>query len=237
MRLLYLTLSLLPSVLPSQGAALAKDYAGFAALPELDKDRIVWKLHDLHKWGLPEQKPVCRDLLANQGYSFANTIAWTTSAIDLAETQGWKDLSPLITKIYERPKNIWVYERAFRYLRAQGGKPVSTKLIAVAGSLEAAGHYRSNVSDEQLSAAMDSLLQEPDKEAVMVYALKVACWHAGKGGTERGRKAAADILKGLNRDTVAQRIRHLRQDCPEPMRSQVEWVAHYLGISLEDRQK
>jgi hypothetical protein len=227
MKLLCLTFSLLAIALVCPRTVLAADYARFAALPEIEKDRIVWNLHEQHQWGLPEQEPVCRDLLATQGYSIANAIAWTCNAIDLAEKQGWKDLTPLISRIYERPKNTWVYERAFRYLRAQGGKPVSTNLIAAADTLEAAGRYRTAVSDEQLSAVKERLLQEPDKEAVMVYTLKVAGWHSGKGGTERGRKAAADILKRLDHDTVVQRIRNLRQ----------EWVASYLGISLEGPQK
>lgn len=237
MRSFLFTFPLLVAMLISQKMALAEDYAGFAQLPEIEKDRIVWNLYDRQQWGKPEQKPICRDLLRTQGYSFANAIAWTTGAIDLAEKQAWSDLNPLISKIYERPKNIWVYERAFRYLRAQAGKPVSTNLIAAANTLQAAGGYGSSVSDAEMSLAKEHLSQEPDKETVLVYALKVAAWHAGKGATERGRKAAADVLRGLDRVTVAQRIRHLRQDCPDYMRSEVDWVAQALGISLQDGQK
>jgi hypothetical protein len=233
MKLFCLTLPLLATVLTTPGTVLAEDYAGYAALPEIERDRIVWNLHEYRQWGLPEQKPICRDLLETQGHSFANQIAWTTDAIDLAQKQGWKDLSPLIAKIYERPKNIWVYERAFRYLRSEEGKLISTNIVAAADILGAAGHYRSAVSDEQLSAAKERLVREADKEAIMVYALNVAGWHAGKGGTDRGRKAAADVLKGLDRETVTQRLRQLRQG----MGSEIEWVANYLGISLEDHRK
>jgi hypothetical protein len=167
----------------------------------------------------------------------AQGVAETTGAIDLAEKQSWSDLKPLISKIYERPKSIWVCERAFRYLRAQAGRPVSANLVAAANTLEAAGSYRSTASDAEVSLAKEHLSQEPDKEAVLVYALKVAAWHAGKGGTERGRKAAADVLRGLDRVTVTQRIRHLSQDCPDYMRREVDWVAQALGISLQDGQK
>ena len=234
-KLLCLAFSLLAIVMVCAGTVLAEDYTAYASLPEIERDQVVWNLYERHQWGLPEQKPICRDLLETQGHSFANATAWTFGAINLAEKQGWKDLAPLISKIYERPKNIWVYERAFRYLRAQGGKPISTNLVAAAKTLEAAGYYHSIISDDQLSAAEHRLVQDPDKEAVLVYALDVAGWHAGKGGTERGRNAAAEVLKGLDRDTVVQRIRRLRHDCSESMCREVEWMANHLGISLEDR--
>jgi hypothetical protein len=222
------------TVVLGQTVGVAEDYASFAGLPAVEKSRIVWELHEHKKWGLTEQKPICRDLLAEQGYSGfdANAIAWTIDAIELVEKQGWKDLSPPIAKIYERPKNIWVYERAFRYLHTEAGKPVSPDIIAAAKTLEAAGHYHSNVNHEQMSTAIERLLGEPDKEVVLVYAIRVATWHSGKGGTEVGRKAAADILKSLDNNVVAQRLSNLRLDCPDYMQPEVGWVAHYLGISL-----
>ena len=84
-------------------AAVAANYTAFAAQSEVKKDKVIWDLHERREWGLPEQKPVCRDVLANQGYHFANAIAWTTDAIDLTEKQNWNDLNPLITKIYAAP--------------------------------------------------------------------------------------------------------------------------------------
>lgn len=152
----------------------AEDYTGFAALPEVERDRIVWNLHEHHQWGLPEQEPICRDLLETQGHSFSNQIAWTLEAIDLAERERWKDLTPLFGRIYERPKNVWVYERAFRHLRGQMGRPISTNIVAAAGRVEAAGAFRSSVTEEQLTAAKRSLSEEGDTEAVLVYAIKVA---------------------------------------------------------------
>jgi len=157
-------------------------------------------------------------------------------AIDLAEKQGWTDLSPLITKIYEQPEDIWVYQRAFLYLRAQAGKPVSTNLIAEFQMLRAAGYYGSNISDEQLLASKGQILQEMDKEAIMIYAISLAVSPSGKGGNERGRKAAGDILKNLDHDAVSQRIRQLQQaeqDSPQYLQfGEVKWIANYVGISL-----
>jgi hypothetical protein len=220
-----------------QKLTLAEDYAGFAKLSEAEKDKIVWELHEPgRKWGLPEQKPICRDLLSNQGYAFANCSAWTCDAINLAEKQGWKDLNPLITKIYKQPKDFGIYERAFRYLRDEVGKPISTNLEADAEALRQAGYYETKVTDEQLSAAKKRLLKEPDKEAVLVYTIGVAAWNSGKGGTYRGRAAAADVLKELDRDAVVQRVRQLHRDAPrlakEVYQSELEWIAHYIGFSL-----
>jgi hypothetical protein len=217
------------------GSLLAGDHSSFAALPEIERDRIVWELHEHHQWGLSEQKPICRDLLERQGLSFANQIAWAFDAIDLAEKQGWRDLSPLISRIYERPKNIWVYERAFRYLRGQASRPVSTNIVAATEMLEVAGGPQ--VTDAQLSAAKASLLQEGDKEAVLVYAIKAAGWHGGKAATERGREAACEILRALDHETVVLRLRQLAQNSSGGMRGDIEWIAKRLGIVLSDAQK
>ena len=214
-----------------------ENYRGYAALPELERDRIVWDLQEYHQWGSSRQKPVCRDLLQSQAHSCPNAPAWTIDAIDLVEKQGWKDLSPLISKLYERPRHLGVYERAFRYLRSQEGNPVSTNIIAAAATLRAAGYWRSTVSDAQLSAAQEHLLREADKEAVLVYAVIEAVQSKGKGGTERGRRAAAAVLKGLDRDAVAQRLRQLEEDCPRSYADEIEWVSHYLSHPFGNDQK
>jgi hypothetical protein len=218
------------------------NYAGFTTLPEGQRDAIVWELQapPHNWWGLPEQKSICRDLLATQGYSsFANNASsWTFEAIDFAEKQGWKDLTPLIAKIYERPINIWMFARAFRYLRGQSGKSVSTNVISSFQVLRDAGNYQSSVSDKELSAAKERLLKEPDKEALLVYALDIAGWNSGKGGSQRGREAAADVLKSLDHNKVTQRLRQLRQDASpkgweELFQPECDWIAQYLGIPLE----
>ena len=213
-------------------AAASADYSDFAALSEEKKDRLVWELHERHEWGSPDQKPICRDLLANQGYRFANAIAWTTDAIDLAEKQGWSDLNPLISKIYQSPRNIWLYERAFRHVRSQDGRPVSSNLVEEVETLRRAGYYRSTVTDEQLANAKQRLMQNSDKEAVLVYTLGVACWHAGKGGTDRGRQAAVEILLGLRREDVVGRLRQLHRDGENYMRHEIEWVMKHLSADI-----
>ena len=225
--------SLLVAVLAASGiAAIAADYSDFTGLSEEKKDRLVWELHERREWGLPEQKPICRDLLANQGYRFANAIAWTTDAIDLAEKQGWTDLKPLVAKIYEAPRNIWVYERAFRCLRNQEAKPVSSNVVEDAEALRRAGAYRPTVTDKELDKVKERLTENSDKEAVLVFALGVAGWHAGKGGTERGRLAAIEVLRQLPRDDVANRVRQLHRDCEGYMRPEIEWVAQRLNVEL-----
>jgi hypothetical protein len=209
----------------------ASGYAGFEQLSEEQRDCMVWQLHEDKQWGQADQKLICRDLLATQGHSFANAIAWTCDAIDLAEKQGWNDLDPLIARIYERPRNIWVYERAFRYLRSQAGRPVPASVIAEAEILKRAADWRSQVTDAQLASAKGQLMKEPDREAVLVYSIGIAGWNSGKGGNDRGREAAVEVLKTLDRDTVARRLRQLRQDCSDYMRDEIEWAAARLGVS------
>lgn len=213
-------------------ASVAADYSDFPALSDAQKDRIVWELHERHEWGLPDQKTICRDVLANQGYRFANATAWTTHAIDLTERKGWTDLNPLVSKIYEAPRNIWMYERAFQYLRRQSGNPVSSNLVEDAETLRQAGRNPVTVTDQQLAQAKERLTKNQDSEAVLVYAIGVAGWHAGKGGTDRGRQAAVEILRGLRREDVVSRLRQLHQDCENYMQPELEWVAMQLTIEL-----
>jgi hypothetical protein len=208
-------------------------FADFQSLPEGEKDSVVWMLYEDKEWGHPDQKLICQDLLSAQGYTFANAVAWTTGAIDLTEAQGWKDLSPLISSIYERPKNWWVYERAFRYLRAQAGKPVSANIIADAQTLSAAGYYQTNVTDKQLSEVKKRLLKEPDKEAVLVYCIGQASTFGGKYSGDRGGLAAIDILKQLDQETVAKRVHQLLRDHDDVSGHGFEWTAEHLGMDLK----
>jgi hypothetical protein len=75
---------------------------------------------------------------------------------------------------------------------------------------------------------------EMDKEAVLVYALQVACWHAGKGGSHRGREAAASVLKSLSEDVVSRRLVQLHKDSPGFTTPEIEWVMQYLKIPIPD---
>jgi hypothetical protein len=208
----------------------AEDYANFAALPEKQKGKIVWDLFDKNQFGKPEHKPICRDLLATQGkYAYANATGFTSSAIALAEKQGWNDLRELVATIYRNPTSIWLYEASFHCLRAFSGKPVPSDIRAATDKLRLSGAYQSTITEKELAAAQQRLLTEPDKEMVLVYALYAAGWHPGKGGTERGRKAAADILKTLPQDRVRSRLKNLRDHFDKEVnRPEIEWVNHYL---------
>jgi hypothetical protein len=212
-------------------AAWAADYADFASLSEREKSKLVWELHERKEWGLPEQKPICRDILANQGY-FANATAWTSDAIALAEKQAWNDLTPLISKIYEAPRDIWIYESAFAYLRRASGKSIPRSLIENMETLRAAGYYESTVTDTHLQQAKQRLTRQSDKEAILVYAIGIAGWHAGKGGNSRGREAAVDVLLGLKHQDVASRLRQLHRNCESYMRDQIEWLAKRVNVEL-----
>ena len=218
----------------SQPAALgaAVDYSDFARLSDAQKDRIIWHLHEDKKWGQSDQKSICRDILLTQCYYSANAAAWTIKAIDLAESQGWNDLTPLIDGIYQRPRDIWVYERAFRYLRKQQSKPIPSEIVAATKVLARSGNYKNTVTDEEVRTSQKQLLGQADDEAVLVYAVNVAGGYAGKGGSDRGRKAAADVLKSLNKDSVNRRVRQLYADASEYLKPEILWLAQYLNVDL-----
>ena len=207
------------------------DYADFSSLTEKQKDDVFSQLYEDKEWGQQNHKAICREFLAAQGHSFAKISIGTFCAIDLAEKQGWKDLTPLIANIYERPKDVWIYQRAFQYLRIEAGKPISTNIVASANIIQRAGAWNSKATDEQLLAAKESLLKESDKEAVLVYMIEIAGSQSGKGATDRGGKVAIDVLRGLDREAVVQRIRQLQKDSRNRMyRGEIEKVAKSLGV-------
>ncbi len=212
-------------------------YDHFANLSDEEKDRVVWQLHEDGTWGRPDQKPICRDLLEHQGYSSPNDTAWTTGAIDVAETRQWTDLKDLVTAISQRPKNIWILERAFRYLRRQEGKDIPASIETAVQTIAAAGQHESPVTDRQLAAAIAILEAAPDQDASAVYLLRIACWHAGKGGSDRGRLAAVEVLRKLTSDLVLPRLQQLRLNGPRLNRVEVEWVMTQLGIPIDPSSK
>ena len=142
-------------------------------------------------------------MIATQGsFANANATSFTIYAFEAVQKHGWKDLDELVKAVYEKPRNIWLYESSFRCLRALSGKPVSAEVLAAAQTLHSSGWRESPVSDKELAAAKDTLIRQDDKEITLVYALYVACQHSGKGGTERGRRAAAEVLRSLPRRKV-----------------------------------
>ena len=64
----------------------------------------------------------------------------------------------------------------------------------------------------------------------------MAGWHAGKGGTDRGRQGAAEALRGLRREDVLGRLRQLHRDCEDYMRPEIEWVAKYMNLYLRNEE-
>lgn len=181
----------------------AADYGDFAGLSDPQKSKIAWDLHEKREFGKPEHKPICRELIATQGkFANANATSFTISAFEAAQKHGWKDLDQLVKAVYEKPRNIWLYESSFRCLRALSGKPVPAEVVAAAQTLLKSGWLESPVSDKELATAKDTLIRQDDKEITLVCALYVACQHSGMGGTDRGRHAAAEVLKTLPRRKV-----------------------------------
>jgi len=181
----------------------AADHGNFAQLPDPQKEKIVWDLVESREFGKPEHKPLCRELLATQGrFANANATSFTMAALDAAQKHGWRDLGELVKAIYERPRSIWLYERSFRCLRALSGKPIPAEVVAAAQTLHRGGWRESPVSNKELESAKGELIRKGDEEITLVYALFVACQDSGKGGTDRGRHAAAEVLRALPRRKV-----------------------------------
>ena len=168
----------------------------------------------------------------HQGYESANSIAWTTYAIDLAEQQGWDDFKPLIAAIYERPKDFWRLQRAFLYLRKLAIQPIAAKIVEDSELVQKAGLHKSSISDAELASAQARLVEAKDRDAVLIYMLPVACWNSGKGGTLRGRNAAIEVMKGLDAQVVASRIRQLHADSQGNAHEEIAWAAKRLEIKL-----
>ena len=193
-------------------ASEAADYGSFAQLPDPEKEKIVWDLHDKREFGKPEHKPICRELIATQGkFTNANATSSTIGAFEAAQKHGWKDLDQLVKAVYEKPRNIWLYESSFRCLRALSGNPVPAKAVAAAQTLLKSGWYESPVSDKDLAIAKKELIGQEDKEVTLVCALYVVCQHSGMGGTERGRDAAREVLSTLPRRRVRATLEVFRE--------------------------
>lgn len=159
----------------------------------------------------------------------------------MAAQQGWTEFRPLVAAIYREPTNVWVFERAFRCLRAFDGVPVSRDLIAAARALKESGYCGSPITKKELGRATKKLLGGRDREAALVYALYVTCTPLGKGETNRGRRAAVDILRTFPPSRVRPILRVFGENFPEflqgPVKSvqaQLEsaWTKQRLGWGL-----
>jgi len=79
---------------------------------------------------------------------------------------------------------------------------------------------------------MRQMIDHPDKNAVLVYGIKAAATLPFKGGTDRGRKAAGDVLQTMRRSAVADRLTELYRDSSEDQRDGIKWAADYLEVDL-----
>ena len=186
-------------------------YEGFARLSTNKKARLLRHLFKNMEFGRPEHKPLCRDLLAARGaYAGADATAWTLACLDLAEKEGWTDLSPFIEAIYARPRSLATYEASFRCLRALSGRLVPDDFLAAVRTVEedAAGDDRN--AKARLATATDRLLRETDKELLTAYAFRLALWDGPTPG--RVRRLGAALLASLEQVRVRERLRRFQED-------------------------
>lgn len=214
---------MLPMLLSAILMGCKPDYSNFAALSVEQKDKTVWKLHNNKEWGKPEHKPICQDILRHQGYDYGNAILWTHHAIQLAETQGWVDLKPLVQAIYDQPKDVHVYKMAFDYLRRVNQQPIDPDILQAVAVLENANAWRprnARISNDQLNQTIQTLALAADQEAVMVYTIQVAIDNrVTKGGSDEGMQAATKVLTKLDQsqlnvwlDRFEQNVRPIYRD-------------------------
>ena len=218
---------------PAQGTndtpkPLPTDYSNFDSLSDHDREMVVWRLFDKNEFGKPEHKPICRSLLATQGrFANANGTSWTLEAIALTEKHGWKDFTDLIQTIRQKPDNIWANQAALGCLRSFSGKPVPADIVKNAEILFQGGVWKSGITDEALTAAKRELVSSPDQEAVLVYSVTVAGWHSGKGGTDRGRTAAVEVIRAMPKEMVDAELAKLKG------KNEVGWIVSHLGTNTQ----
>ena len=223
--------ALLLCLLVSALHAAPASYDGFGKLPDKKKEGIVRKLFDKGALGKPEHKPIIRDILATQArYAYANAGLFTVRAMDLAEQHHWTDLAPAVERIYLHPRGLALYERAFRWLRSVKGQPVDPGLFAAADTLVRSGFYRAQVGDGEVDSARKRLLEDADKEAVLVCAFKLALAGSGKGGTDKGRRTGVAILRSLDAGRVRERIDQFRKDFERSGEREIAQLGRELGV-------
>lgn len=215
--------ALLLGLLLSPVHAVPASYEDFGKLPDKKKENIVRKLFDKGTFGKPEHKPILKDILATQArYAYANAALFTCRAMDSAG----KEMAPLVERIYERPRSLTLYEKAFLWLRG----PLDPGLFAAADTLIRSGFYQTEVTDAQAAAAKRRLLEYPDREAVLVCAFKVALSGSGKGGTDKGRRAGVEILRSLDPVQVRERVSQFKSDFERSGGREIEQLRRELGI-------
>ncbi|MGD0093278.1 MAG: hypothetical protein ABSE73_25465 [Planctomycetota bacterium] len=219
-------------VFPLASYADSAEWDDFPKWQEDKKSQVVWQLDDKRMLKRPECKPIFRDLLFTKGaFTHDNSPNFLYQSIEMAEQQKWRDFDPLIQALYDGPPEVWTFKSSFQYLRRVAEKPVAPKLEQAFETLSASGEWGSTLSDAELAGAVALLKKQEDKDALLVYALKVACWHSGKGGTDRGRLAAIEVLRSLDVDRVKKQIAIFRKFFRYRMhREEMEWIAKQLAI-------
>ena len=193
----------------TQGTAAEteKNYSSFQSLSENQKDKIIWDLFEKKEFGKPDQKPIFREILSTKGkICHADAVSFTTATIDVVEQNGWKEFDPLILEIYRHPPDVYLYKRAFLYFYKQRGMDIPNDLIEASKIIMSSGFYNNMISDNELERAKTILWHQADMELTLVYALEIANTYS-KGGSDRGRLSAIDVLKKLDRNLVYSRLK------------------------------
>lgn len=200
-----------------------KELVSFSSVPDSRKGEIVAYLLDQRRLNKAENKQVCADVLATQArFASTNASAATIEAISAVDRNGWADLVPSIRNIMEEPLDIWVYEAAFRYLRAQDGRPIPVHIIEDTEILHRAGLAKTDITDRQLDDTKKRLIAEKDKEPVFVYVITVGA-RKTRNGIARGRNAAAYIISNMDRAFVQKELAKFKGS------EDLRWLTDRLG--------
>ncbi len=213
------------------GCAMVAGPSNYETLPLYGKTKAIKNALRTGDFGRPQHKAMCRDLIASQGgYAGAEPTDAALQAIALAERQGWDDMIPGLDATVKNPRNVTLMERAYRACRKLSGNPVSGRLAAGANTMMQAGRQGSRVTEAQLDEARGAFIEEKDRDAVLVYAMTVAATAEPKAGSKRGRRAAAEFLRVIDRKKVASRLHRLMKNGNAFDREAVEWLMGYLGV-------
>lgn len=207
-------------------AEIEEDYSNFHSLSENQKDKTIWDLFEQKEFGKLNQKPIFREILSTKGkICHANSISFTTTTIDVVEQNGWEDFDPLILEIYRHPPDVYLYKRAFLYFYKQRGMEIPNDLIEASKIMISSGYYNNKVSEKELAYAKTVLLHQQDKELAFVYSLEIATTYT-KGGSDRGRLAAVDVLREIDKNLVFSRLKSFDFSSATSSNSQenIAWV-------------
>ena len=174
-------------------------------------------------------KPICLDVLTSQALDNPNFISYVSNAIQLAEDNDWPEAKPLIQQIYQHPGSVFVYQRAFFYLHGLKEEELADDFIDAWMTIASSAYKENKITEEALEQAKQRLINEQDKELVLVYTLIAACLTEGRGASNRGQLAALDVLKTLDRAMVKSRLLSFKRDNLVEVEA-LDWLARQLGF-------